>query len=164
MYKSILVPTDGSPLSEQAAAAAIEFARVCGAEIVALSVAEPYPPLPAAEGAMVIEPAIDADELQAAAQQKVDQVAKAALAAGVRCTPVTVVSLSPYEEIIDTASKHQCDLIFMASHGRRGLSRLLAGSVTQQVLAYSTIPVMVLRPGTHSHGTQAPGVQATAAT
>jgi nucleotide-binding universal stress UspA family protein len=162
MYKSILVPTDGSPLSEQAAAAAIDFARLCGAEIVALSVAEPYPPVPAAEGAMVIDPGLETTEMLNFAQQCADQVAKAALAAGVRCTAVTAVSMTPYEEIIYTATKHQCDLIFMASHGRRGLSRLLAGSVTQQVLAYSTIPVMVLRPGTHSHGAQAPGAQATA--
>jgi nucleotide-binding universal stress UspA family protein len=164
MYKTILVPTDGSPLSEQATTAAIEFARLCGAEIVAVSVAEPYPPLPAAEGAMVIDPGIETTELLEFAQQSVDQVARAALAAGVRCTTVTAISMTPYQEIIDTATKHRCDLIFMASHGRRGLSRLLAGSVTQQVLVYSTIPVMVLRPGTQNHGAQAPGAQAAAAT
>jgi nucleotide-binding universal stress UspA family protein len=162
MYKRILVPTDGSPLSEQAAAAAIDFARLCGAELIAVSVAEPYPPVPAAEGAMVIDPGIETAELLELAQQSVDQVAKAALAAGVRCTTVTAMSLTPYQEIIDTATKHQCDLIFMASHGRRGLSRLLAGSVTQKVLAYSTIPVMVLRPGPQNPGTQAPGAQAAA--
>jgi nucleotide-binding universal stress UspA family protein len=63
----------------------------------------------------------------------------------------------PSQEIIDAATGHQCDLVFMASHGRRGLSRLLAGSVTQNVLAYSTIPVMVLRPAAQDHRLHLPG-------
>jgi nucleotide-binding universal stress UspA family protein len=164
MYKKILVPTDGSALSEQATAAAIEFARLCGAGIVAFSVAEPYPLVPAAEGAMVIDPGIETRVLQDFAQQNVDQVAQAAKAAGVECTTATTVSMFPYQEIISAATENQCDLIFMASHGRRGLSRLLAGSVTQNVLAYSTIPVMVLRPGIPDDKVRAPGTQAAAAT
>jgi nucleotide-binding universal stress UspA family protein len=160
MYKTILVPTDGSSLSEQASTAAIEFARLCGARIVAFSVAEPYPLVPAAEGAMVIDPGIETRVLQEFAQQNVDKVAQEARAAGVECTTVTAVSMFPYQEIISAAAQNQCDLIFMASHGRRGLSRLLAGSVTQNVLAYSSIPVMVLRPGMHDHKVHVPGTQA----
>ncbi|MFL6672673.1 MAG: universal stress protein [Massilia sp.] len=151
MYKRILVPTDGSDLSVQASAAAIDFARLCSAEIVALSVAEPYPLAPAAEGAMVIDPGVENGTLETLARQNVAQVARSAAAAGVPCTTVTVVSPVPYQEIIDVAAENKCDLIFMASHGRRGLSRLLAGSVTQNVLAYSSIPVMVLRPGHLDH-------------
>jgi nucleotide-binding universal stress UspA family protein len=146
MYKKILVPTDGSDLSDQAVMAAIDFARMCGAEILAFSVAEPYPMVPAAEGAMVIDPGFETATLQGYAQQNVDKVARAARTAGLACTTLTAFSMMPSDEIIRAANEHGCDLIFMASHGRRGLSRLLAGSVTQNVLAYSSVPVMVLRP------------------
>ncbi len=146
MYKKILVPTDGSELAGQAVDAAIDYARVAGAAIVAFSVAQPYPLLPALDGAMVIDPGIDSAELQHLAQEAVAQVARTAKAAGVACETHTSLSFMPYEEIIRAAEDYQCDVIFMASHGRRGLSRLLAGSQTQKVLAYSSIPVLVLRP------------------
>jgi nucleotide-binding universal stress UspA family protein len=146
MYKRILVPTDGSDLSGQAVAAAIDYALCAGAVVVAFSVAQPYPMLPAVDGAMMIDPVIDSAELQKLAQQAVDAVARTARAAGVACEPHTALSFLPYEEIIRAAAEYGCDVIFMASHGRRGLSRLLAGSQTQKVLAYSTIPVLVLRP------------------
>lgn len=145
MYKTILVPTDGSSLSEQAAAAAIEFAHAHGGEVVALSVAQPYP-LMAAEAAVVLDAATESRILLELAQENVDKVAQMAKAAGVACKSVTTMSFLPHEEIIKAARDNQCDLIFMASHGRHGISKLLAGSVTQDVLAYSTIPVMVLRP------------------
>jgi nucleotide-binding universal stress UspA family protein len=146
MYKKILVPTDGSELSDQAAAAAINFAKLCHADIVALSVAEPYPLMPAAEGAMVVDTGYEAEVLQKLAKENADKVAKQARDAGLNCQALTVFSVVPHEEIVRTANEQGCDLIFMASHGRRGLSKLLAGSVTQNVLAYSSIPVMVLRP------------------
>jgi nucleotide-binding universal stress UspA family protein len=75
----------------------------------------------------------------------VQRVADAAKSAGVPCETVALLSYSPYEEIIQTAEKFRCDLIFMASHGRRGLTRLFLGSETQKVLAHSTIPVLVYR-------------------
>ena len=146
MYKRILVPTDGSDLAAQAVAAAIDYAQVAGGAVVAFSVAQPYPLLPAVDGAMMIDPGVDSTELQQLAQQAVDEVARAANAAGVACEGHTSLSFLPYEEIIRAAEDYQCDVIFMASHGRRGLSRLLAGSQTQKVLAYSHIPVLVLRP------------------
>lgn len=146
MYKKILVPTDGSEMSEQAATAAIEFARCCGSRIVALSVAEPYPLLPVAEGALTIDPGIDSRVLQDLAAARVGTIAAAAAKLGVPCETTITMSFSPHEDIIRTAEERQCDVIFMASHGRRGLSRLLAGSVTQKVLAYSTVPVLVFRP------------------
>jgi nucleotide-binding universal stress UspA family protein len=160
MYKKILVPTDGSALSEQAARAAVEFARLCGADIVAFSVAEPYPLMPAAEAAMAVDPGVEADVLLKYAQENTEQVAKLARAAGIACQCVTAFSMLPYQDIVNAADEHGCDLIFMASHGRRGLSRLLAGSVTQNVLAYSSIPVMVLRPGARDHQVQLPGAPA----
>jgi nucleotide-binding universal stress UspA family protein len=160
MYKRILVPTDGSDLSEQAVAAAIDFARAQRSEIVAFSVAQPYPLVPAAEGAMVIDTGFETRVLLDLAQQNVDRIAQAAKAAGVPCKTVTAFSFSPHREIINAAKEYQCDLIFMASHGRRGLSKLLAGSETQNVLAYSTIPVMVLRPHAHKDEDPASGLGA----
>lgn len=77
--------------------------------------------------------------------------ARAAKSAGVSCNTATAYSALPHEEIINAANENKCDLIFMASHGRHGLSRLLAGSVTQKVLADSTIPVLVLRPKAADH-------------
>lgn len=145
MYKKILVPTDGSDLSAQAVAAAVDFARGSGAEIVALSVAEPYL-VASAESAMAIDVGAEMEQRRQAAQQNVDRVAQAAQAAGVPCSTVTAVSPVPHEEIINVATERNCDLIFIASHGRRGLSRLFAGSVAQNLLAHSSIPVLVLRP------------------
>jgi nucleotide-binding universal stress UspA family protein len=146
MYKKILVPTDGSELAGQAVEAAIDYARLSGGSIVAYSVAQPYPMLPVVDGAMMIDPGIDSTELQKIAQDAVEQVARAAKAAGVACETHTSLSFLPYEEIIRAADEYKCDAIFIASHGRRGLSRLLAGSQTQKVLAYSHVPVLVLRP------------------
>jgi len=161
MYRKILVPTDGSALSDQATSAAIDFARMCGAAIVALSVAEPIPLIPTAEGALVIDPGFEIRTLQELARQHVEKVAQAAAQAGIACETVTASSMSPDHEIIKTATEHHCDLIFMASHGRRGLSKLLAGSVTQHVLAGSPIPVLVLRPGTKTGTPNAPATART---
>jgi nucleotide-binding universal stress UspA family protein len=157
MYKKILVPTDGSELSEQATVAAVDFARHCNAELVAFAVAEPYLLVPAAEGAMVVDPGIETRVLMEAAQAAADKVARAAKAAGLNCAAHTAFSTSPADEIVNAAKDNGCDLIFMASHGRHGLSRLLMGSVTQRVLAYSPVPVMVLRPGRQDHQAPLPG-------
>jgi nucleotide-binding universal stress UspA family protein len=159
MYKKILVPTDGSELSEHAVTDAIELARLYGGGIIALSVAEPYP-LMSAEGAMAVDLGVETEQRQQIAQQTVDKVAQAANAAGVPCQTLIAYSAQPHQEIINAAVENKCDLIFMASHGRRGLSRLLAGSVAQNVLAYSPIAVMVLRPRMDEHKTQVQGTQA----
>lgn len=155
MYKRILVPTDGSELSEQGVAAAIDFARCCAAEVVAISVAEPFPLL-ATEGTGVIDLGVDARRRQQAAQANVDRVAQAASSAGVPCSTITACSALPHADIIDAANSSKCDLIFMASHGRHGLSRLLAGSVTQKVLANATTPVLVFRPMVSGHDSGVP--------
>ncbi|MBZ2207398.1 universal stress protein [Massilia soli] len=146
MFNTILVPTDGSAISQQAVDAAVEVARCCGASIVALSVAEPYPLTPLVEGAMVVDPGLDSRAMTAQAQARVDAVAAAARAAGVPCMTEVAQSFHPHQEIIAAATRHQCDAIFMGSHGRRGISRLIAGSETQKVLAYAPMPVMVFRP------------------
>lgn len=146
MYDRILVPTDGSPVSAAAERAAIAFARAHGSELVALAVGQPQPPLVTAEAAMAIDPGLDNDTLLSAAEAAARRVAQAAAEAGVRCAPVAVLDYSPADAILATADGRGCDLIFMGSHGRRGLSRLLAGSVTQKVLADARVPVLVMRP------------------
>lgn len=143
MYKRILVPTDGSPLSMQAAETAVAFARGVGAELVAMSVAQPFP-IMAAEAVAIT--AVSTEELMSQAADNVAKVAALAAAAGVPCQGVSSLAFFPHEDIIKTARDQQCDLIIMASHGRHGLSRLIAGSVTQKVLHDSSIPVLVLRP------------------
>jgi nucleotide-binding universal stress UspA family protein len=153
MYQRILVPTDGSELAAVAADAAISFAQACGGEIVALSVAYPEPVLLSAEGAVAAGSEMGVDVLLEQAQQYVGQLADVARKAGVGCTAFTAYGYSPADEIVDMAERQHCDLIFIASHGRRGLSRLIAGSVTQRVLACSPVPVMVYRPHTaHARG------------
>lgn len=145
MYHRILVPTDGSDLSAVAEEAAVAFARVCGSELVALSIVPPEPVLLSAEGALAAGGS-GADALRAQAEAYVGRVAASAAAAGIACTTLTVYGYSAGSEIVEAARRTGCDLVFMASHGRRGLSRLIAGSVTQHVLAYSSVPVMVYRP------------------
>jgi len=147
MYKRILVPTDGSDLSALAADAAIAFAQGCGSEIVAFSVVQPEPIVPLVEGAGVAG-SVDIDVLMEEAQACVARVAEAAAKAGVPCKSVTAYAISPADEIVAAIERERCDLVFMATHGRRGLSRLIAGSVTQRVLAYAPVPVLVYRPRT----------------
>lgn len=145
MFKCILVPTDGSPLSDKAVKAAAEFAKEQGAQIVALSVAEPYPFSPISEVAFTDERRVYEDKAREVAEEHVQKVQAAAQALNVPCETVVTQSFTPFEEIINTANTHHCDVIFMASHGRKGLSKFFIGSETQKVLANTTIPVMVFR-------------------
>lgn len=145
MFKKILVPTDGSELSDKAVVAAIGFAKSAGASIVALSVAEPYPYSPVGETAFVPDLAEYEQKAMDAAREVVDKVAAQAAEAGVACETHTGQSFNPYEEIVRVAEKSGCDVIFMASHGRKGLNRLFVGSETQKVLAHTTLPVLVFR-------------------
>lgn len=147
MYKCILVATDGSSLSKKAVSKAIELAATCGAELVALKVVPRYPqtyfegsiPLSAAEIGRIEKQWTDA------AQANLTSVQKAASAKGVSCKGVTIKSDVVSDAIIAAAKKHKAELIVMASHGRRGIKRLLLGSETQQVLTHSHTPVLVLR-------------------
>ena len=147
MYESILVATDGSNLSKKAVSSAITLAALMGAELVASQVIPRYPqsyfegslPLGTQEVARVEEQW--AEEGQAI----VDAVKLAAETKGVKVKAITVKSDLVGDAIIAAAKKNKCDLIVMASHGRRGIKRLLLGSETQQVLTHSHIPVLVLR-------------------
>lgn len=145
MFKTILVPTDGSDLSEKAVHGAVELARLTGGRIIAVSVAEPYPFTPMMEGAYAADLTLYDQQTRKFAQMHVDKVAEIAAKAGIACETHVAQSFNPYEEIIKAAREYKCDVILMASHGRKGLNRLFLGSETQKVLADSTIPVMVFR-------------------
>ena len=147
MYQRILVATDGSELSGKAVDHAIALAKVHGAELVALKVVARYP-MTYFEGGMAVQAGeIARIEKQWAdnAQAVVDAVKKTAMAKGVKTKAITAKSDLISEAVIAAAKKHKCDLIVMASHGRRGIKRLLLGSETQLVLTHSHIPVLVLR-------------------
>ena len=120
---------------------AIEFARACGSGIVALSVSQPFPINTAAEGTMVIDEGFQMALIMDQAEENLRRVAEAATKAGVKCTTSTTCAFYPAEKIIGAAKRTGRDLMFLGSHGRRGLSRLLAGSVTHNVLAYLPLPV-----------------------
>ncbi len=147
MYQKILVATDGSPLSKKAVTSAIDLAALAGAELVALKVIPRYPQS-YFEGGLALQAAeINRVEQQwaDAAQAIVDAVQKTAMAKGVKTKAITVKSDLVSDAVIATAKKHKCDLIVMASHGRRGIKRLLLGSETQLVLTHSHVPVLILR-------------------
>jgi nucleotide-binding universal stress UspA family protein len=147
MYKRILVPTDGSALSRKAVRSAVALAGSLGAEIVALNVVPRYP-LSYFEGGISIDTtSLARIEKQWAeqGQEFADAVKAAADAAGVKAKAVTVRSDLVAEAILAGVRKHKCDLVVMASHGRKGLKRLLLGSETQNVLTHGTVPVLVLR-------------------
>ena len=146
MFKHILISTDGSPIANKAAKAGIALARALGARVTAYSAIEQLQPV-FDEGYMMNEKMVEEFEQSArkAGQKHVDAIGKMARAAGVRCAAVATKASTAYEGIVDTAKKQKCDVIFMASHGRRGLTRLMMGSVTQKVLSHSRIPVVVYR-------------------
>jgi len=147
MYKRILVATDGSTLSKKAVTSAIGLAASCGAELIALKVVPRYPqayfegsiPLSVQDVTRVEKQWTDT------AQAAVDAVVKSAKSKNVAAKGITAKSDVVSDAIIAAAKKQNADLIVMASHGRKGIKRLLLGSETQQVLTHSHIPVLVLR-------------------
>jgi nucleotide-binding universal stress UspA family protein len=147
MYQKILIATDGSALSKKAVASGLELAALTGASIVALKVVPRYPVSYFEGGAALSVNDIAGVEKQwaQAAIAMVDQVKDDAEAQGIKAKAVTVSSDFTAEAIINAAKKQKCDLIVMASHGRRGIKRLLMGSETLHVLTHSHIPVLVLR-------------------
>ena len=147
MFDRILVPTDGSALSEKAVASAIGLAAQHHAALVVLTVirnhsvsyfegVSPYAPEEIARA--------EATSTEAA-QSALNALIPRARTSGVNLQTATMVSDSVGEAIIETAQKHHCDLIVMASHGRRSIAQLLLGSETQYVLTHSKLPVLVVR-------------------
>jgi nucleotide-binding universal stress UspA family protein len=148
MFKNILVPTDGSKLSSDMADHALRLAKDLGAQVTFFfatteTVAEFY----GGEGTIIDQasPEILAEEAAKQSHRVLSQLVERARAAGVTCSSVTATSDHPFQAIIDAATERNCDLIFMASHGRRGIKALILGSETQRVLTHSKIPVLVYR-------------------
>ena len=147
MYKTMLVATDGSKLSEKALAHAIALAQAMGATLTAFYAAPDYP-MPAYADGVVYEP-VSRKEYSKLAGQDADKIlneaAAKAKAANVECKTTYSIAAAPWEAIIDAAKKNKCDAIVMASHGRRGISAVLLGSETQKVLTHGKLPVIVVR-------------------
>src|SRR6185503_11445687 len=144
MFKRILVPTDGSDITAKAVDTSIALAKSVGAKLYTISVKEPFP-YSAISEMQPTPPQEFFDAQERIASQRVQAVVKQCEAAGVPCNAHTVEALHPWEAIIDHAKRTECDLLVMASHGRRGVSALLLGSETQKVLTHSKVPVLVVR-------------------
>jgi|SRR5688572_25812812 len=147
MFKHILIPIDGSDVSRKAIRAGIELAGEIGAKVTAFHAEAPVPDHVYGEGYLADKRLVAEFESRARdySEKCLLAVAAAGKAAGVPVETLVVKSPVAYRGIIDAAKRRKCDAIFMASHGRRGLSGLLIGSVTQQVLSHSKIPVLVFR-------------------
>jgi nucleotide-binding universal stress UspA family protein len=148
MFKHVLLPTDGSKFSDRAVQRGIEFARSLGARVTTVHVIPEFRMM--ADESFVLPTSADLKrryerEAKTRAEKMLAKIGEKAKAADVRYDAVTVTGDVPYEKIIETAKKCKCDLIMMASHGRRGISGLLLGSETAKVLTHSKIPVLVVR-------------------
>ncbi|BBD76902.1 universal stress protein [Hydrogenophilus thermoluteolus] len=147
MFRHLLVPTDGSELSLAAVERAVAFAKALNARIT-FFYAQPDFPLPVYGEGALIDPTTP-EQFRKAAQEEANTILNSAKEkaseAGVEADTDTVVSDAPADAIIDAAERHGCDLIFIASHGRSGIARLLLGSVTNKVLSHTKLPVLVYR-------------------
>jgi nucleotide-binding universal stress UspA family protein len=141
MYQHILVATDGSELAARAIKHGVNLAKALNAKLTAVTMSEPFHWF----DANMVEGAETAylDGTNQAAAAALGAVAEAAKEAGLSCEPVHIKGTHPYEAIIGTAREKKCDLIVMASHGRRGLAAVVLGSEMVKVLTHSTIPVLV---------------------
>ena len=146
MFKHILIPTDGSTFALKAAKAGVRFAAEIGARATAFHAIDASQPIHGSAYAADARTFVDFDRLaREAGEAQVAAVGKLAKAARVPFASLVSKARTPYEGIVETARKRKCDLIFIASHGRRGLARLMVGSVTLKVLAHATVPVLVYR-------------------
>lgn len=148
MFKKILIPTDGSPLAAQAANKGICLARQIGAEVVAVYVTQPFAATVGFDGMAAAYAITDEDYEKTAAEQSqkyLKAVLDRAETAGVKASGHSVSNFNVADGIVQAGEKHGCDLIFIGSHGRSGLSRLLLGSVTIKVLSLARTAVLVYR-------------------
>jgi nucleotide-binding universal stress UspA family protein len=145
MFKHILFPTDGSELSARAIPKVTALAKSAGAKLTAVTASVPFHVFAAEPGMVTDTDKVYRTHCDQRAALYFDAIKKSAEAAGVSFAGVHVYSDQPYTAIINTASSQGCDLISMASHGRRGVSALVLGSETVKVLTHSKIPVVVWR-------------------
>ncbi len=148
MFKHILLPTDGSKLSNRAVDRGIALAKDLGARITSIHVVPELRMI--TDESFVMPMGVELQrrydrEAKARAQKMLDAVGQKAQALGIQHAELVVTGELPYEAIIEAAKKQKCDLIMMASHGRRGISGLLLGSETAKVLTHSKVPVLVVR-------------------
>jgi nucleotide-binding universal stress UspA family protein len=147
MYKHILIPTDGSEIAEKAVAQGIEFAREAKARVTLFTAVPEYEPPSEAQvfARRVVSIADHARESEENARKILEHGTGLARAAGLEFDTDYEQSNQPWQAIVNAAKRHGCDAIFMASHGRKGLSRLVHGSQTVDVLTHSDIPTLVVR-------------------
>jgi nucleotide-binding universal stress UspA family protein len=145
VYTNILIPTDGSDLAGKAVQHGIALAKRIGARVTVLTVVPPFHVFTTDTQMIEDTPAQYQARMQAHAEKILGAVARAAHAAGVTCETLHVEHEHPYLAIIATAASKACDLIVMASHGRRGIAAIVLGSETMKVLAHCKIPVLVHR-------------------
>ncbi len=149
MFRKIMIPTDGSSLSAQAANAGVTFARSIGGEIFALYVTQPFSATIGLDGIAAAYAITNNEYYQKAAEDQVNrylqQILDRADTAGVKATAQAISNFSIADGIVQACSDNSCDLIFIGSHGRSGLSRLLLGSVTFKVLSLASTAVLVYR-------------------
>ena len=148
MFNKILIPTDGSPLSAQSANAGISFARTNGAEVVALHVTQPFASTIGFDGMAAAYAISDEDYDKVSADQAkiyLQHVIDRAETAGVKVTAHAVSNFNVADGIVQAAKDNHCDMIFIGSHGRSGLSRILLGSVTTKVLSLTHTSTLVYR-------------------
>jgi len=149
MFKKILIPTDGSPVSAQSANAGVLFAKSQGAEIVALFVTQPFAATIGFDGMAAAYAVSDQDYDKMAedqAKKYLQSVVDRAQTAGVKATSHSVSNFNIADGVVQAAKDYGCDMIFIGSHGRSGFSRVLLGSVTTKVLSMTHLPVLVYRP------------------
>ncbi len=146
MIKCILIPTDGSELSQKAVRYGVELAKVHGARIIGIHAVPDYHLMIAYEGSFdpVTEERIE-QEARARAETYLAFVKQTAEGAGVPCETICETSDHPHDAILKAAEAKGCDLILMTSHGRRGIAAVLLGSETRKVLTYAKVPVLVVR-------------------
>jgi nucleotide-binding universal stress UspA family protein len=147
MFKNILIPTDGSPLSQKAVVQGVALAKSVGAKVTAFFAAPPATPIVYRDHLPVgyATPGEREEMIRKTADKYLGFVERAAKKAGISCESVHVTSDYPEEGIVKVAQKKKCDLIVMATHGQGGLRGMFIGSVTQKVLNQAKIPVMVFR-------------------
>lgn len=145
MFKHILFPTDGSAMSETVSQRCVALAREMGAKISAFYVIPEFHVFAYAPGMVTDTPEQYHQFSEVSARKILDSVQRAADEAGVVCTTLFVANDHPFEAIVKAAQDHGCDLICMASHGRKGVKGVLLGSETQKVLTHTDVPVLVYR-------------------
>jgi len=145
MYTNILLPTDGSELAGKAVRHGIDLAKRIGARTTALTVLPPFHVFTADTQMLEDTPSQYQARMQTRAEKTLGAVSRTAQAAGVPCELIQLEHEHPYQAIIDTAASKGCDLVVMASHGRRGIAAIVLGSETVKVLTHSKIPVLVHR-------------------